>query len=280
MPVENNITIQASANINVGGTGGAVASGAAGGRPIMSSPYRPEDRYAAYYGLENTRFVREKEITAELEKQELARAKLMRYEQAEANLERQKLQQLRMQGNSLLAMQMTLLGINFSTMMFVSSLHKAGVLTEEQYKIATQLSGVLSTILSFTQMILAVEQLLNVIEWSKAAAKIAQYGLLAPMAAAAAGIAIAAILGYMYMTQQQAKKAAKGAYVPATPGGMMFIVGEGGQNEVISPEPMLRQIVREESGSKIIIYAMDSEDVIRGLKRAKMEMDLRGDKIW
>ena len=104
--------------------------------------------------------------------------------------------------------------------------------------------------------------------------------MLAPVAAAAAAIGIIALLAYMNSAANQAKKAAKGAYVPATPGGMMFIVGEGGQNEVISPEPMLRQIVREESGSKIIIYAMDSEDVIRGLKRAKMEMDLRGDRIW
>lgn len=47
--------------------------------------------------------------------------------------------------------------------------------------------------------------------------------------------------------------AATGAWVRATPGGVPVTVAEGGEDEVIAPEPMLRQIVRQESGNGGVI---------------------------
>jgi cell wall-associated NlpC family hydrolase len=41
---------------------------------------------------------------------------------------------------------------------------------------------------------------------------------------------------------------ASGAYVRARPGGVRAVVGEGGDDEVVSPVPMLRKVVREELG--------------------------------
>jgi len=275
MPVENNITIQATANINVGG-GGTTA-------PTPGSPrtQRPTLSPAERYELAEKRRAELAEYIVKTRLDEKnALDQIVAKELRATDIERRREFAARKLSYNLLAMQMTLLGINFSTMMFVSSLHKAGILTEEQYKTWTQIQGVMSAVLSLAQMILAIEQLITIEKIQQAIASITEKGFLAPLAAAAAIVGAGMLIAYFSGAFNQVKKAAKGAYVPATPGGMMFVVGEGGQNEVISPEPMLRQIVREESGSKIIIYAMDSEDVIRGLKRAKMEMDLRGDRIW
>ncbi len=38
---------------------------------------------------------------------------------------------------------------------------------------------------------------------------------------------------------------AKGGYVPATPGGQLAVIGEGGQNEIVSPEPRLAAMARD-----------------------------------
>jgi hypothetical protein len=43
-------------------------------------------------------------------------------------------------------------------------------------------------------------------------------------------------------------KYASGGFVRARPGGQMATIGEGGQDEIVSPIPMLRDIVRTESG--------------------------------
>lgn len=55
-------------------------------------------------------------------------------------------------------------------------------------------------------------------------------------------------LGFEAPVPVSRRTAAYGAFVPARAGGWDFTVGEGGQDEVIAPVPMLRRVVREETG--------------------------------
>lgn len=62
---------------------------------------------------------------------------------------------------------------------------------------------------------------------------------------------------------------ARGGVVKPTPGGTPVVMGEAGQVEIGSPEPLLRRIVREESGSggagRLDVY-LHGDGVLRGIR--------------
>jgi phage-related protein len=61
---------------------------------------------------------------------------------------------------------------------------------------------------------------------------------------------------------------AAGGYFPARAGGYLGVIGEGYYDEVVAPEPMLREVIREESGgggTTIIVHVAGSITTARGL---------------
>jgi hypothetical protein len=103
----------------------------------------------------------------------------------------------------------------------------------------------------------AIYSALTGITWGLAIAQMA-YALGVQSSIPVAGIFLAAAAGAGFITYLAATKAAAdaarnaqmGALVMARPGqGQIFRVGEGSENEVISPESLMRRVVREEVGN-------------------------------
>lgn len=61
---------------------------------------------------------------------------------------------------------------------------------------------------------------------------------------------------------------ATGGYFRSRPGGYLGVIGEGRESEVLAPEPVLRSIVRQESGSGLTIQIMGNVYSDRDLNRS------------
>lgn len=288
-----NVNFTYAPNINVGGGGGG-GGGTTGPTRSSKSIYdiAPQYGYSEEEIERARRYNEEKRVRNVMEREylddkrtELQVERAMSKEIEERNkrqemFHKQEMNYYRSVQNSLLAINMSLLGVNFSLMTIGMSLKRAGILTEQQYETFVQIQGVLGTIISLTQLILSLQSLYSAIasviemkEWSIAAAKVAQYGIMALAAVVVIGAALAVFWGY----SQKMKKAAFGAYVPARAGGVPMIVGEANQPEVVAPEPMLRRLIAESgSGSNITIYAIDSKDVRRVLEDLEIDNSRRG----
>ncbi len=277
--VETNFTY--APVINVGGGGGGTAAPAGGGGSAVPPPRKPSPyELAPQYGYSEEDIARAKKFNEELRvRNTMERERVTIQKEQETSMRRQ-MGMARGISNTILAINMSLLGINFSLMTFGASLKRAGILTDQQYETFIQIQGALGMITSAMQILLSIESLLlalkqlqEIKEWSIAAAKIAQYGMLAIAAVGIVAIALASfgVIG------NRARKAAFGAYVESNPVGTPFIVGEGGVNEVIAPEPMLRRIVRESgSGTTVTIYAIDSKGVREALEDLDLDNSRRG----
>jgi len=100
----------------------------------------------------------------------------------------------------------------------------------------------------------ALYSVLTGLTWGLAAAQMA-YALAKELSIPVVGIGLAVAAGAAFVTYlaaskaaiENAKNSAMGAVIMAKPGsGELYRVGEGVNNEVISPEPLMRRIVREE----------------------------------
>ena len=291
-----NVTVNYSPTIQVGsGTASASASASAtatttaapagtAGRGGAPSAYD----LAPKYGYKEEDIARARRYNEQVRVRNTMERENITIMEAQEQSQRRQMNNYRLISNSLLAINMSLLGVNFSLMTFGMSLKRAGVLTDQQYETFLKIQGALGMIISATQFLLSIESLIVAIkqvqeikEWSIAGARIAQYGLLAIGAAAAAAMGVAMVIairsGLMASIMSRFGLAANGAYVMANPAGHPFIVGEGGQNEVIAPEPMLRRLIAENSGgNNITVYAIDSKDVRDVLEELTMDNIRRG----
>jgi hypothetical protein len=186
----------------------------------------------------------------------------------------------RQYNRGVLIMNMSILGLSFSTMMFARSMSQLFGLTVEQTKQLNQYTAALYIVASAMQLVMSIESLLTIVrkrhfEWTFAQ-KLAEANWLAPVLAAT-------IIGSILIGLASIKFAQTGAWIPATPGGQLVMVGEGGQGEIISPIPMMKKTMMEvlmESGGgmrgTIIVNALDGDSVIDVLTNANLIAKNRG----
>jgi len=161
---------------------------------------------------------------------------------------------------------------------FFMSLRHGAVLTDDMTKkvkllkfSVVGLSAAYLGLITFTQALNAQNETERVLfsvmtglTWALAAATVA-LAVAKQLALPIAGVVLAVATIGTYLTSVAAANAVShgqfGAFVKAKPGrGELFEVGEGVENEVIAPEPMLRRIIREEVWGKKMENELKSSD--------------------
>lgn len=233
-----------------------------------------------------------------MENQKILQGTKQRAETSKLITAEQKVQntQARMFSGQVLAMNMSMLGVLFSMMTMNMQLKIMMGLSAEQGKIFDKWMSPVQFTMSLMMQIMSIvlattsaAQFRNTLEQQLTTEKAKQVGVTAAQLALEKKIAVAKLAQYgiyaviaagfilMAIAMVQAKMAQYGAVVTPRPGGVPLIVGEGREVEIVTPEPLLRRIIREEGGPRQVnIYAIDVDSAARIWNKVVLDSKKRG----